>query len=240
MNDSASRGPTRHSVLGHGVVFDATGTLIETTESVGESYRRIALRFDVDLPAWRLEDGFRRVLRHAPVRGTDGETPEARRQGEVAWWFEIIRQTFQATDSTVRFADFPAFATALFDAYREGSAWRVRDGMRDVLEAVRAAEIPIAVISNFDHRLPDVLEALGIEHYFRSIILPSATGSAKPERGPFEAAAEALSCPLAELIYVGDDANDRLEKIADYGVQVVDIRTLENSAELTDQLLSGR
>jgi putative hydrolase of the HAD superfamily len=213
--------------------------LIEATESVGEVYRRMALRFDVDLPAWRLEDGFRRVLRHAPTRGTDGDTIEARRQGEIDWWFEIIRQTFQATDSTVRFPDFSTFATTLFEAYREAGAWRVRDDMRKVLDALQAADCPLAIISNFDHRLPDVLAGLEIEHYFTSIILPSETGVAKPARAPFEAAANALACPLSNMAYVGDDAPERLEQISAYGIRVFDIRTLEDSAELTDQLLGS-
>ena len=95
----------------HPICFDATGTLIELNEGVGEVYHRVALEHGVDLPAWRLEDAFLRILRRAPARGVEGETVAARRQGELDWWFERVRETFQATDSTACFSNFPTFAT---------------------------------------------------------------------------------------------------------------------------------
>ena len=84
-----------------GLCFDATGTLIEMTASVGEVYAEIAQAFGVELPAWRLDDAFRRVMRDAPPRGVEGETTKERRLCEMAWWSERIRQTFQATDRSV-------------------------------------------------------------------------------------------------------------------------------------------
>ena len=52
-----------------GLCFDATGTLIEMTASVGEVYHQVAHTFGVDLPADQLDDAFRRVMRDAPPRG---------------------------------------------------------------------------------------------------------------------------------------------------------------------------
>ncbi|MEM9174203.1 MAG: HAD-IA family hydrolase [Myxococcota bacterium] len=221
-----------------GVLFDATGTLFEATESVGEVYARIAREHGVDLPAWRLEDGFRRILRHAGPRGLDGDDEAARREGEVAWWFEIIRQTFQATDSTARFEAFPAFARALFDAYRLPGAWRLRPGIPAVLAALRDRSVPIGVVSNFDHRLLDILENLEIADEFVSVDLPSRHGAVKPDRALFEAAARALERPLAALVYVGDDPGERLAAIAEHGVAVVDVRALGAADDLLPALLS--
>ena len=205
------------------VALDATGTLIETAEPVGEVYRRVALAHGVDLPAWRLDDAFRRVLRHAPVRGVEGATPEARQRAEVEWWSERIRQTFQATDSTARFEDFPAFARALFDTYRAAAAWRVRAGAREALAALRAGGHPLGVLSNFDHRLPEILEGLGLKDDFAAIVLPWSVGAAKPDRALFGVLAEALGRPLEALVYVGDDPPKVLEAIAGHGVRVVPV-----------------
>ena len=167
------------------VCLDATGTLIETTAPVGEVYARLAREHGVDLPAWRLDDAFRRVLRHAPTRGLAGATPAERRAGEVEWWFERVRQTFQATDSTVRFADFRGFAQALFDVYATAACWRARPGTHALLARLAARGVDLCVISNFDHRLPEILEALDLIHFFKSIEIPSRTGHAKPERAVF-------------------------------------------------------
>ena len=48
------------------VLFDAVGTLIELREPVGETYARMARPFGVALPAWRVDDAFRRILKRAP------------------------------------------------------------------------------------------------------------------------------------------------------------------------------
>lgn len=220
----------------HPICFDATGTLIELNESVGEVYHRIALEHGINLPAWRLEDASRRVLRQAPKRGIDGDTVAARRRSEVDWWTERIRETFEATDSTARFDDFPAFAAALFDAYHGAELWRLRAGASGLLTALRDRDWPLAVISNFDHRLPKLLEELNIAGFFELIVIPSESGSIKPERAVFEAVAEALGTPIQSLFYVGDDAKETLEAITSHGIRVFDVHEIPDLEALPDLL----
>jgi putative hydrolase of the HAD superfamily len=221
-------------VTRHPICFDATGTLIELNEGVGEVYHRVALEHGIDLPAWRLEDAFLRILRRAPARGVEGETVAARRQSEVDWWFERVRETFQATDNTARFSDFPAFATALFDTYRSADAWRLRSGAARMLATLRDREWPMAVVSNFDHRLPKILEALDISSFFKLVVVPSNSGSAKPERAVFERVGRAFGTPLENLLYVGDDAKEVLDAIAALGLRVFDVRKIADLEDFPD------
>jgi putative hydrolase of the HAD superfamily len=216
------------------ICFDATGTLIELAEGVGDVYHRIALEHGVDLPAWRLEDAFRRILGRAPPRGVEGDTINARRQNEVEWWVERIRQTFQATDSTVRFDDFPTFASALFEFYHSPDAWRPRAGIPEALAVLRARSCPIAVVSNFDHRLPKIIEGLDLSSFIQHIEIPSTSGSSKPDRTVFERVAAKLRRPIGELVYVGDDAPEVLEAIAALGLRVFDVREMQNLEALAD------
>ena len=216
------------------ICFDATGTLIELSDSVGAVYRRIALEHGVDLPTRRLEDAARGVLFRAPPRGVDGDAVVARRQGEVDWWFERIRETIQATDSAARFNDFPAFAAALFDAYRRADVWRLRTGASEMLATLRDREWPLAVVSNFDHRLPELLEDLDISRFFELIVIPSETGAAKPDRAAFELVGEALQTPLESLHYLGDDSKEVLNAIAGHGLRVFDVREIEDLEAFPD------
>jgi len=218
------------------ICFDATGTLIETAEPVGEVYHRVARKHGVDLPAWRLQDAFGRILRHAPARGLEGETPEARSASETRWWAERIRQTFQATDSTARFDDFPAFATCLFDHYRRPEAWRTRNGVREMLAQLHAGGWPMGITSNFDHRLAKVLQGLELKRFFKCTIIPSTCGAAKPDRRVFERASEELGLPLERLAYVGDDAPETLETIERLGIRVFDVRRIESWQSFADLL----
>jgi len=214
--------------------FDATGTLIETAEPVGEVYHRIACEHGIDLPAWRLQDAFARVLHHAPERGLEGADPDSRQQAEFEWWAERIRQTFQATDSTALFADFRAFATELFEAYRAADAWQTRPGVRETLAELQRREWPMAVVSNFDHRLRDILQSMDLSHFFRIIVLPSDLGLAKPAQALFRRAGEALEAPLEALGYIGDDAPETLSAIQRLGVRVFDARTIERWSDLPE------
>lgn len=212
--------------------FDATGTLIETTEPVGEIYRRVALDFGVDLPAWRLDDAFRRVLRRAAPRGVEGATREARRDREVEWWSDLIRQTFQATDSTVAFEDFPGFAQTLFELYCGGSLWRARPGILDALRVLRDQGFAMAIASNFDHRLPNILQALDLKYFFDPIEIPIEHGFRKPERPLFEFLAKSFDRPLAGLTYIGDDDAETLAAIRSHGLRVLDIREVDDLERL--------
>jgi putative hydrolase of the HAD superfamily len=219
-----------------GLCFDATGTLIETAEPVGEVYRRIALQHGIDLPAWRLQDAFARVLRHAPERGTRGDDPEARRRSELDWWSELVRQTFQATDSTALFDDFRAFAIDLFETYRGADAWRARPGVRSALTELQRRGWPMAVVSNFDHRLLDILQVIELSSFFSRIALPFEVGQAKPARAIFASAAQALDTPIETLAYVGDDAPETLAAIADLGIRVFDAHQIERWSDWIEAL----
>ena len=207
-----------------GLCFDATGTLIELRAPVGDTYRQVALDFGVDLPAWRLEDAFRRVLTRAGAPRGEGATPQARAGNETRAWFDLIRQTFQAADSTVRFPDFEAFAGALFETFGTATAWRIRDdadALRDWLRAIRAEGHGVGVLSNFDHRLPKILEEIEIATFFDFILTPHQLGAAKPAPAAWQAAAAALDCPVDALVYIGDDPPERLAAMRAHGVGIL-------------------
>lgn len=218
--------------------FDATGTLIEMTASVGSVYSEVARDFDIELPAWRLDDAFARVLRHAPLRGVVGSTPEERRQHEIEWWTERIRQTFQATDSTIRLGDFPGLATSLFDTYREARRWRVRPGVDATLAELSDHGHVMGVVSNFDHRLPELLQLLDLKKYFKTTAIPSENGARKPARAVFDCVAAALDAPVEALTYIGDDAPETLSEIGKLGLRIVDITAIPSFEALPEWLAS--
>ena len=224
------------------VCFDATGTLIELRESVGTVYSRAARDVGVALPAWRLDDAFARVRRRAPplaLASASGTTRAEREAAELEWWSERVRQTFQATDSTVQFADPKGFARTLFESYRSADAWRLRPGAVALLTRLRAGGLRLAVVSQFDHRLPDILEVMDLKGFFDRVSIPIDGLGTKPERALFEALAVPLGARLDELAYVGDDAPEVLAAIAGLGLRVFDVRDLPDLAALADPLVAG-
>jgi len=187
------------------VLFDAAGTLIAPQQSVGTTYGRVASRHGVELPAWRLDDAFHRVLRHAPPRVFPDLPAEEVRRQEVGWWRAVVRSTFLAADSTVKFPDFDVFYGELFDAFSTREAWCVRDGMAECLAALRDAGLATGVASNFDHRLPKILQALELEALLDTVAIPIDCGFAKPDAGLFHFACAQLDCLPEQVAHVGDD-----------------------------------
>jgi putative hydrolase of the HAD superfamily len=209
-----------------GVLVDAAGCLIRPAEPVGETYARAARAQGVDLPGWRLDDAFARVIARAePVRyaGTDAS---GRIERERAYWRAIVRSTFLAADSTVRFPDPDGLFEALFDHFARGAAWTLAAGAREGLSALRARNLRLGVASNFDHRLPMILEEIGIKDVFHSLTIPSGCGRAKPDPGFFAAAVAELGTAPAETVHCGDHPERDLAAARSAG-----LRALRLSAE---------
>lgn len=214
------------------VLFDATGTLLLFRESVGETYRSFALEFGVDLPATRIAEAFRRILAHADPMLFPGEPRECRPSLEREWWARLVRATFRAADSTARFSDFDACFDRLWSHYGGGAAWRLAPGSRDALEALRARGVPMAIVSNFDHRLPAILRALEIDRYFERITTPAEAGFGKPDRRIFEAALRGLGDPSRRAVYVGDRAIEDVAGARGAGLLPIQVSSLATLAEL--------
>jgi len=218
------------------VLFDATGTLIEPVESVGERYARTAAEHGVRISAWRLGDAFARVLRHAPERVFPGLEPGEAARRERDWWRELVRQTFQAADSSARFSDFDAFFGRLFEGYARPDAWRLRRGVARALAGLRARGLATGIVSNFDYRLPALLAGLGIADLLDLVLIPASCGVAKPDRRIFRLALEALGVAAADALYVGHHPERDLAAAAAAGLDVFDVAKLESLEALLERL----
>jgi len=212
------------------VLLDAAGTLIHTRESIGASYARIAGEHGVVIPAWRLDDAFRRALRAAPPM------PASDDAGERAWWRDVVRATFRAADQMQRFADFEACFDALFAHFARPEAWRAAPEAHAALAALRGAGLRTAVASNFDHRLPAILSGLDLVRDLDLVWLPRDAGVAKPHPHFFLSACERLGVAPTAAVVVGDDPEQDLAAARRAGLRAIDVASLASLASLPDQL----
>ena len=97
----------------------------------------------------------------------------------------------------------------LFDHFADPSLWRVYPDVPAVLRRWHGAGLRLAVVSNFDRRLPPLLEGLGLADLFERVVVSSSAGAAKPSPLPFQMALEALGLPASQVWHVGDSPEDR-------------------------------
>jgi putative hydrolase of the HAD superfamily len=183
------------------VTLDAAGTLIELAEPVGITYARIARRHGLSAVPARIEREFAAAFAAAPPLAFPGIPPARRAPRERAWWRATVHAALGAPP---RGSAFAACFADLWRHYATSAAWRVPPDVPGALAALRARGLRLAVVSNFDRRLPPLLSALGLRDALDAVIHSTAVGAAKPDPAIFRAAATALGVPLTGIVHVGD------------------------------------
>ena len=188
------------------VVFDAAGTLLEIADPVGRVYAECAREAGASLDATALERGFAAAMSAAPPLALGRLAPAQLEAAERAWWRAVALRALEEADagSGIDFARFFDLAWRRFSA---PEAWHVPADVRPALRELRGAGIPLAVFSNWDQRLPPLLEALGLAGFFAHVIFSSALPAAKPDPASFDAARDAMARDLSIVeppIMVGD------------------------------------
>jgi len=97
-----------------------------------------------------------------------------------------------------------ALRDALVDATRISANWRdIRPGTRETLLRLRR-RYPLAVISNADGKIGDVLTRCGIADCFAAITDSGLVGYEKPHPAIFECALRGMQVAPEQSVYVGD------------------------------------
>jgi putative hydrolase of the HAD superfamily len=219
------------------VLFDAVGTLIRLREPVGDTYARFAHQAGVDLPAARLQAAFADALRRASPMVFPGLPPAAVTERERRWWRDLVWTVFASAGAPERFDAFNACFARLWEHYAGAAAWAVTPGAVELLQALRARGLRTGMVSNFDHRLPALLDALGLAPLLDVVVLPADAGAAKPAPRIFAAALARLGVGAAATVYVGDDADDDIAGAERAGLRAVDVTGVGDLRSLAPRLL---
>eukprot|EP00587_Corethron_hystrix_P003947 CAMPEP_0113311016 /NCGR_PEP_ID=MMETSP0010_2-20120614/8429_1 /TAXON_ID=216773 ORGANISM="Corethron hystrix, Strain 308" /NCGR_SAMPLE_ID=MMETSP0010_2 /ASSEMBLY_ACC=CAM_ASM_000155 /LENGTH=433 /DNA_ID=CAMNT_0000166585 /DNA_START=100 /DNA_END=1401 /DNA_ORIENTATION=+ /assembly_acc=CAM_ASM_000155 len=206
------------------ITFDAVGTLIRMTTSVGMFYRE-ALNQAFGYVRLPRPDLFTAAFREAhrqqnaayPCYGkNDGMTGEE-------WWRTVVRDTYRNMYDLFDDADLveelesedgEVFEAVFQQLYNEDftgeEAWEL---LPDAYRTLRRLALwreqggpRIGIVSNSDARLSRILYALGIEEYFDFVLTAEGTGSAKPDGDMFRIALREAQVEDPRLAaHVGND-----------------------------------
>ncbi|MEB3308500.1 MAG: HAD-IA family hydrolase [Cyanobacteriota bacterium] len=184
------------------LLLDAMGTLITLRESVGVSYATVANRHGLQIDPLCIDRVFPELIRQAPPLAFPGVAEADLRRAEINWWSDRI-------SAAMTTAPLPAgLAEDLFEHFADPAQWRLFPEVPTCLERWRKRGLRLAIVSNFDSRLPVLLEGLGIDQLFDSVVVSSSAGAAKPDPKPFRLALEALGIEAQDAWHVGDSAED--------------------------------
>jgi putative hydrolase of the HAD superfamily len=196
------------------VLFDLFDTLVEIDDSALPAFdwrgRRLRSsapvvfeairehRTDLDLPGFL--DAYLRITAEfwAEKEHRDVELSAPIRMERVLRHFEAVAPEEVATR-----------ARELTELHMRTLADAVRpiESAVELLEAVRAAGLRTALVSNFDFAptVHAILDRLGLGRYFEDRVISDEVGLRKPNARLFEQALSALDTPPGSAVHVGDD-----------------------------------
>lgn len=124
------------------------------------------------------------------------------------------------------------FASAeLYERFAHAGAWRLYPDVVPALAALRAQGMKLAVISNWDERLPRLLEDLGLSVHFDAVVSSQLAGVEKPHPEIFRQALALLSVEPERALHVGDSAREDVEGAQAAGLHALQLARGDRSAE---------
>lgn len=221
------------------IFFDAAGTLLEVRGSVGVIYADFARRYGVELDPATVQRSFAQSFRQQPPLAFLAQNSAAELgQLEYAWWRQLVGQVLG--NAFARAEAFELFFAEVFEFFRGSAAWRIYDDVRPTLTALRARGLRLAVVSNFDLRLEDLLRGLVLNDFFEAVHISSRIGAAKPDPAIFRAALRFHELPAHAAIHVGDSLREDVAGAQAAGVRAFLIdRQREHPLSSTHSSLSN-
>jgi len=225
--------------------FDAAGTLFHVKGSVGEVYRRVAGRHRPEIDSAALDAAFREVFAAAKPLRFPNLSGAHLHQIETQWWYDVVYKVFSRFDVLL---DFDEYRRDIYEVFRGADGWELYPETHDTLAALRDRGYRLAVVSNFDSRLPDVLAALGIAGLFEDITFATAYGLAKPDPGLFLIPLQRLGLAPEAVFHVGDHMEEDVAGSRAVGLRpvlvtrdghrlpTVDLQTIRTLDQLLDLL----
>ena len=200
------------------VTFDVTHTLL-SCPALGQQYAEVLARHGIDVVAGDVEAAIPLVWQELACAASPARDRFVNHaNGARGFWRHFVERTCELVD-----APRPtAFAAAeLFDRFAQPAAWVVAPGTREMLAGLRLAGLKLAVISNWDQRLPLLLERLELADFFDTFAISAIVGAEKPHPRIFESALADLGVTAERALHVGDSRRDDVEGALGAGMQAL-------------------
>jgi len=184
------------------VAFDAGGTLIYCDPSPAEIYATQLSRHGRTVRAEDVGPVFKQAWaemqrRTAPGRDRYSSAPG----GERAWWGEFVQEVLKRLDHD---APWEPLLHDLYAAFSDREVWQAFPETAATLSDLKARGVSLAVISNWDRRLPEILRALDFIDVFDVVTVSAIEGVEKPAPEIFQKTLDRLGVAAANTIHVGD------------------------------------
>ncbi|MDP3274990.1 MAG: HAD-IA family hydrolase [Deltaproteobacteria bacterium] len=147
------------------------------------------------------------------LRRAEGEAKRALSDGTAlaavpgfsahAGWSVMVRTMIERAGIPAQ--DSARCVRALWQEHDRLNLWRsVPEGLRESLCALRAAKVPVCIVSNSEGKLSPLFEALALSECFDAVIDSALVGVEKPDPAIFALALERFGVRKENALHLGD------------------------------------
>lgn len=190
------------SIDAEAVLLDALGTLVELEPPAPLLRRQLAQRLGVRVEEVDAQRAIAAEIAYYRAHLDDGRDPHAlaalRRQCAA-----VVRENLPAVAQS-ELGDLDRLTEALLASLR----FRIFPDVLPALRSLRTGGVRLAVVSNWDVSLHDVLERLGVTPLLDAVVTSAEAGSRKPAPEIFRRALTRAGAVAERTIHVGDSVEE--------------------------------
>lgn len=188
------------------VLVDVGGTLIEAVPSPPEVYAATLSRYGPEVSAGEVAPVFSQVWQEMTQEHPLGlDRYHLWKGGEREWWGAFLRRVL---DRLHHPAPWEQVLDELFATFARPEQWRVFPEALPVLARLREKGVKVGAVSNWDSRLPRLLQGLGLAPFLDVVVVSALEGVEKPNPEIFHRALQRLGVSAAEATHWGDSPLD--------------------------------
>jgi HAD superfamily hydrolase (TIGR01549 family) len=184
------------------IIFDLDGTLRESDPHFMDALRQCLLDLDISIDSfqWRLTE---RWVHEYWAQSTE-LLKDVEQFGHQSIWTRFIYRLMEHVGHPPALDEAEAFGQYVRDHFQPRSA--LTPGAIETLDALKATDVTLGLLSNRMHAFTDELEELGIAHYFDFTLAAGEIGVWKPKPGIFlEGLLRAGGVAPEAALYIGDN-----------------------------------
>ena len=182
--------------------FDVGGTMVFCDPSPGQIYAHHLSRHGREVRAEEVGPVFREAWAAMQLQSVPGQDRyNSAAGGELAWWGAFVREVLERLDHD---ASWEPLLEDLYAAFCETSVWQAFPETLSTLEELSARRVRLAVISNWDRRLPDILRSLDLFDIFETVTVSSIESVEKPAAEIFDRTLDRIGVSAAKTFHIGD------------------------------------
>jgi len=183
------------------VLFDVGETLVHPAPSFPELFSVVVAAEGHARSPGAVIDASRAVFHRFSEAARDVELWTTSPERSARFWKSVYERMLGELD----IPDDGRLADVLYATFTDPANYELFDDVEPALDELEAAGLVLAIVSNFEAWLEDLLGRLGVRDRFGVRVISGREGVEKPDLRIFELALERLSIEATDAMYVGDN-----------------------------------